>query len=91
MGNFEQVFKALGNKKRLEILKLLLRGNNKARNVVDIAEAIMLSYKATSKHLHKLRQANLLENQQVRSNMLYRVSQELDEIGRIILEKIQRS
>jgi len=55
----EKVYKALGARKRLEILKLLADGKELA--VGDIAAAIHLSFKSTSKHLVLLRQVGFLE------------------------------
>ena len=58
----EKVYKALGARKRLEILKLLADGKELA--VGDIAAAIHLSFKSTSKHLVLLRQVGFLERRQ---------------------------
>jgi DNA-binding transcriptional ArsR family regulator len=58
----ERVFKALANKRRLAIL-LFIRKRKQA-NVGEVAEAIKLSFKSTSKHLSILASAGLLDRDQ---------------------------
>ncbi|HEY4495381.1 MAG: hypothetical protein A2869_00045 [Candidatus Levybacteria bacterium RIFCSPHIGHO2_01_FULL_40_58] len=75
MKELEKQLKALANKRRLTILKLL---KSKQRLAVgDIADAIKLSFKATSKHLVILYSAGLLEKDQVNLTVLYRLSNNL--------------
>ena len=61
MNELEKVLKALANKRRLMILKFLQRGR---ASVGDIADAIKLSFKATSRHLTLLTSADILEKEQ---------------------------
>ncbi|HLC99836.1 hypothetical protein A2841_00085 [Candidatus Kaiserbacteria bacterium RIFCSPHIGHO2_01_FULL_48_10] len=75
MKELEKQLKALANKRRLAILKLL---KSKQRlSVGDISDAIKLSFKATSKHLLILYSAGLLEKEQVNLTVLYRLSGDL--------------
>ena len=75
MKELEKQLKALANKRRLAILKLL---KSKQRLAVgDIADAIKLSFKATSKHLVILYSVGLLEKDQVNLTVLYRLSNNL--------------
>ena len=62
MKELEQILKALANKRRLTILKLL-KSRGEA-SVGQIADGIRLSFKATSKHLNILARADLLEKDQ---------------------------
>lgn len=68
----EKVLKALANKRRLAILAYIKK-NNEA-SVSDIAGSIPLSFKATSKHLAILVAADLLDREQRRLHMYYRIS-----------------
>ncbi len=58
----EKVFKALANRRRLAILFHLKK--RKEASVGVIAEAIKLSFKATSRHLSVLSHAGLIEKDQ---------------------------
>ena len=69
---FEKIFKALANRRRLKILKYL---KSKSPAVVgDIADNINLSFKATSKHLLILSNAGIVEKEQISLNMFYSIS-----------------
>lgn len=68
----EKLFKSLGNKRRLRIIKLLFK--NEELTVSDIAAALKLSIKATSKHLLHLLNTDLLEKEQRSKNVYYKIS-----------------
>lgn len=68
----EKTLKALANRRRLAILLLLKK--NGERSVKDIADILNCSYKATSKHLARLRAVDLVECEQQRFEMVYRYS-----------------
>ena len=70
----ERILKALANKRRLAIIKYLR--NNRRASVGDIAEAIKLSFKATSKHLVILDHVDLVEKEQVGLTVIYFLSKE---------------
>ena len=58
----EKIFKAVGNKRRLLILRFLKR--NKEGTVGEIAETIKLSFKSTSRHLVVLHSADIVDREQ---------------------------
>lgn len=57
-----KIFKVLGNERRLQILKLLLK--NKELSVSEIAQNINLSFKSTSKHLQRLETVGFIKRNQ---------------------------
>ena len=65
----ERVLKALANRRRLAIVRLL---NAKGpTSVGEIAEHIRLSFAATSRHLRALAGADLVENNQMNTTVNY--------------------
>ncbi len=75
MKELEKVLKALANYRRLAIVKHLKE--NPGSSVGEIAKAIRLSFKATSKHLGKLSAANILDRDQKGLSMFYRISSDV--------------
>ncbi len=69
MKELEKSLKALANKRRLAIVKYLKSRNG--ASVGKIAEEIKLSFKATSKHLTILANANILEKEQQSLYVVY--------------------
>ncbi len=65
----EKYYKMLANQRRLRIIKYLAK--TQRATVKEIAQQIDLSFKATSKHLLLLKNANLLDSQQVRLEQYY--------------------
>jgi DNA-binding transcriptional ArsR family regulator len=65
----EKILKALANKRRIAILRFIKKSGRVS--VGDIAEAIKLSFKATSKHLMILSNADILEKEQISLSMFY--------------------
>jgi DNA-binding transcriptional ArsR family regulator len=65
----EKVLKALANKRRLAILRFIKKSNR--ASVGEIAGAIKLSFKATSKHLLILSNTDILEKEQESLTMFY--------------------
>ena len=72
MKDLERTLKALANKKRLAILKYLKKSGR--ASVADIADAIDLSFKATSKHLGILFAADILEKEKISLQIFYYLS-----------------
>ena len=68
----ERILKALANKRRLAIVAYIKK--HKEANVGEIAQAINLSFKATSKHLNVLAGVDILEKEQRSLEMWYRIS-----------------
>jgi DNA-binding transcriptional ArsR family regulator len=71
--NLERSLKALANRRRLAILRHLKK--NKEASVAEIAGAIHISLKATSKHLGVLAGADIVEREQRSLFMFYRIAQ----------------
>jgi DNA-binding transcriptional ArsR family regulator len=67
----ERVLKALANKRRLEILSHLKK--SKQSSVGDIAFAINLSFRSTSRHLAVLRNCDLIAREQIGLTILYHI------------------
>ncbi len=68
----EKVLKALANKRRLAILKYLK--TRRQASVGEIAGAIKLSFRATSKHLSLLSAADILDKEQQGLQIYYRLA-----------------
>jgi len=83
----ERVLKALANRRRLAIIKYLRR--NKEATVGEIAEAINLSFKATSKHLGLLASADIVEKEQRSLQMWYRLSASAHSIAKYISNSLE--
>ncbi|MDR3642656.1 MAG: metalloregulator ArsR/SmtB family transcription factor [Candidatus Doudnabacteria bacterium] len=86
MEQTEQILKALANKRRLAIVKLL--SNNAKYSVGHIAKEIKLSLKATSKHLGILFNANILEKEQVNLLIYYSLVRPTSSIVRSVVGRL---
>ena len=84
----EKTFKALANKKRLDILYLLFKEKHMA--VVDIAESIKLSQKSTSKHLFALYHAEFLDKERIRGLTIYRINDKLNDEGKFLIVLLRK-
>lgn len=71
MKELEKTLKALANRRRLAIIKYLKE--HKEASVGDIAGAINLSFRSTSKHLAVLSAADIVEREQRSLQMFYRL------------------
>lgn len=85
----EKLFKVLGNKRRLQIVRLLLKNNE--LTVSDIASDIRLSFKATSKHLLQLFQVDILEKGQRSKNVYYKIADSLNQVIKNVISHIHHS
>lgn len=72
----EKVLKALANKRRIAILKFIKKSGR--ASVGEIASAIELSFKATSKHLIILSNTDILEKEQESLTMFYFLPKKLN-------------
>lgn len=70
----DKLLKSLANSRRLAILKYLQRTDR--ASVSDVARHIKLSFKATSKHLAILSNADVIEKQQEGLVMWHRLSKQ---------------
>ncbi len=69
MKELERTLKALANKRRLDIIKYLKA--NRKMSVGEIAEAIKLSFRSTSRHLGILFVADIIEKEQKGLQIFY--------------------
>ena len=83
MKELEKPLKALANRRRLAILKYLKQQHEAP--VGEIAGAIRLSFKATSKHLAVLAAADIVERDQRSLQMFYRIAADLKPAARRIV------
>lgn len=83
----EQILKAVANKKRLEIMRILM--TKKELSVEDIANAIHLSYRSTSKHLTQLLRAGIIERTQKSRYAYFSLSKQEHPIVTLLLKSIQ--
>ncbi len=65
----ERVLRALGNKRRLALVRFLKR--NKEVNVTDLAESISLSFRSTSRHLAILFISGVVDRRQQSTEVYY--------------------
>jgi DNA-binding transcriptional ArsR family regulator len=79
----ERVLKALANRRRLAIVLYLKK--RKEATVGDIAEAIKLSFKSTSRHLTLLAAADVVDREQRSLSVYYRISKDLPPAARALL------
>jgi len=79
----EKTLKALANHRRLSILKYLKE--HKEAPVGEIADAIHLSFKATSKHLGILASLDIADRDQRSLQMFYRLSQDQSQAVKSII------
>ena len=73
----EKMLKALANHRRILILRYLKE--KKEATVGDIAHAIKLSFKSTSRHLSVLASRGILENDQRSTQIFYHIAPNLPE------------
>ena len=85
----EKLFKSLGNRRRLKIIKLLLKNEELA--VSDIARELKLSLKATSKHLLNLLNSDILEKEQKWKNVYYAVPDSHEFLLKTVINHIHHS
>lgn len=76
----ERIFKALANKRRIEIIRHIRV--RRESTVGDIAEEINLSFKGVSKHMRILYSVGIVEREQSGSQALYKLSENLAETVR---------
>ena len=79
----ERTMKALANRRRLAILRLLRK--EKEMTVGALADQIRLSFRSTSKHLFVLSNAGLVECEQRSSQMFYSLASDIPEVARRVI------
>ena len=83
MKELEKTLKALANKRRLAVVQYLKE--HKTASVAEIAEAINLSFKATSKHLCILAACDIVDKEQKSVQMFYSLARLQKPAARSIL------
>jgi ArsR family transcriptional regulator len=79
----EKILKALANRRRIKIVKYL--AENKKACVTELAGHLGLSFKSTSKHIAVLKNADLIEAEQVSLNNYYQLVRPLHAFVRELL------
>lgn len=79
----ERTLKGLGNQRRLNIVRYLKK--EKEASVGDIADAIGLSFKSTSRHLSVLSAADIVEREQRRIQVFYSLSSTKNSLTRYVI------
>lgn len=87
MKNTERILKALANRRRLVIVRHLKK--EKESRVGDIAGAIRLSFKATSKHLSILTAADIVDKEQRSLEVWYRLSTSMSHLAKYISNSLE--
>ena len=83
----EKILKVLANKRRLAII-LFLKQKKEAK-VGDVADEIKISFKATSKHLAQLFNADIVEREQRGLQMWYKLSVKQNNIVKYISNSLE--
>lgn len=86
MKELEKPLKALANRRRLAIVKYLKQ--NREASVGEIAGAIKLSFRATSKHLGILAAADILDKEQRSLTVYYRLANPLPRAAQPIIHLV---
>ncbi|MEK7600985.1 MAG: metalloregulator ArsR/SmtB family transcription factor [Patescibacteria group bacterium] len=79
----ERVLKALANRRRVAIVRFLKK--RKESSVGDIAGAIKLSFKSTSRHLALLAAADIVDREQRSLSVYYKIAAELPPAARSVI------
>ncbi|MFH1968181.1 MAG: ArsR family transcriptional regulator [bacterium] len=83
----EKILKVLANRRRLSIISYLKK--SRGAKVGDIAGEIKISFKATSKHLGLLFNADVVERDQRNLEMWYKLSPNQNNIARYISNSLE--
>jgi len=89
MSELVRLFKAVGNKRRLEILRLLMTEGEK--NVSEVSQRLGISYVSASRHLLQLERVGLLKNRQQNLWVYYSINDTPSETCKDILELVKQS
>ena len=89
MKQLERTFKALANRRRLAVIRLLTK--ERELSVAEIASRINLSFTSTSKHLGILRQLDILDRRQEDLTVHYRLATPLPPVVKKLILDISNS
>jgi len=87
MKEIVKILKGLGNERRLKILKILKKDQEKS--VGDLADNLNLSFRSTSRHLRKMGDLGLVKTKQSKTNIFYSIDKDRLDIINFILSKIK--
>ncbi|HII92211.1 MAG TPA: winged helix-turn-helix transcriptional regulator [Methanosarcina sp.] len=95
--NMAEVLKALGDEKRLKIIKIFASNNNETFCVSDVANQLDISQPATSQHIKILKNIGILEENRrgfrvfykINSDVLAEYRNDIDELFKTTFEKCQ--
>jgi DNA-binding transcriptional ArsR family regulator len=79
----ERVLKMLANRRRIAIVRFLKE--RREASVGQIAEAIRLSFKATSKHLGLLASVSIVDREQRILTVWYRLGDEIPDVAKRVI------
>jgi ArsR family transcriptional regulator len=77
IGTMAQVFKALGDQKRLQIIKMLVSNENDTFCVTDVANKLNITQPAASQHIKILKNINLLEENRKGFRIYYTINRKI--------------
>jgi len=83
---FERLLKPLANRRRIGIIRFLKA--RKEATVSDIADAIKLSFRSTSKHLGLLASAEIVEREQRSLQMFYSIPRNLPPVVAAVISLV---
>jgi len=84
--NWETLFKALANRRRLKTIRYLKKYGEKS--VTDVAGVIGISVRSTVKHLSVLSNAGLVSERKKGSYVLYRIRGRLEPLAAGIIVQL---
>ena len=95
--NMAEVLKALGDEKRLKIIKIFASNNNETFCVSDVAKQLGISQPATSQHIKILKNIGILEENRrgfrvfykINSDVLAEYRKDIDELFKTAFERCQ--
>ncbi len=82
------VFKALGNERRLRIVRILFNSPDRGLSVGELAYKIGLSIKSTSKHVLLLERAEILKGKRRGPSVIYSISINDKQLCRYLRNKL---
>ena len=77
----ERIYKGIANRRRIAIIRILKAGR---ATVSDIAAAIKLSHKSTSRHLQVLSAAGFVSSEQTGLFVYYSLDTQSERIARVV-------
>lgn len=72
------IFKALGNERRMQIIKILAK---KPISVIDLSDKLNLSFKSVSKHLQKLDREGIITKKHEGKYVNYKLTDSFSKSG----------